>query len=118
VIIDHSYILTVVDVFPRTREGYPGLVPSIQSLRGRLPFVVFVLVLVVAVVMIGFACACIADHPGKALDRATSLVPAGMPVIEMWPLVVLLLAPALLFVAAPRRPLGRASPPLLQCFLF
>jgi hypothetical protein len=29
-------------------------------------------VLVVAVVMIGFACACIADHPGKALDRATS----------------------------------------------
>ncbi len=91
---------------------------SIQSLRHRLPFVVFVLVLVVAVVMIGFACVCIADHPGKALDRASSLAPAGTPVIEMWPLMVLLFAPALMFVAAPRRAQGRASPPLLQRFLF
>jgi hypothetical protein len=93
-------------------------VPSIQSLRGRLPFIVFVFALVIAVVMIGFACACIADHPAKALDRASSAVPAGMPVIEMWPLIVLLLAPAWLFVPAPRRRLGRASPPLLQRFLF
>jgi hypothetical protein len=93
-------------------------VASIQSLRRRLPFVVFILVLVVAVVMIGFACACIADHPGKALDRAISVVPAGVPLIEMWPLMMLLLAPAWLFVAAPRRAQGRASPPLLQRFLF
>ncbi len=91
---------------------------SIQALRARLPFVVFILVLVLALVMIGFACACIADHPGKALDRAAAAIPAGTPVIEMWPLIVLLLAPAVTFVAAPRRAQGRASPPLLQRFLF
>lgn len=92
--------------------------PSIQSLRGRLPFVVFLILLVIAVVMIGFACACIADHPGKALDRASSVVPAGVPLVEIWPLIMLLLAPAWLFVGAPQRARGRASPPLLQRFLF
>jgi formate hydrogenlyase subunit 3/multisubunit Na+/H+ antiporter MnhD subunit len=93
-------------------------VASIQSLRGRLPFIVFVFVLVIAVVMIGFACVCIADHPGKALDRASSTTPAGTPVIEMWPLIVLLLGPVLMFVIPPRRAQGRASPSLLQRFLF
>jgi hypothetical protein len=93
-------------------------VASIQALRARLPFLVFILVLVLAVVMIGFACACIADHPGKALDRAVAAIPAGTTVIEMWPLIVLLLAPALMFIAAPRRAQARASPPLLQRFLF
>jgi hypothetical protein len=93
-------------------------VAGIQSLRSRLPFIVFVLVLVIAVVMIGFACVCIADHPGKALDRASSSIPAGAPVMDMWPLLVLLLAPVWLFVAGPRRAQGRASPPLLQRFLF
>jgi hypothetical protein len=93
-------------------------VASIQALRARLPFIVFVLVLVLAVVMIGFACVCIADHPGKALDRASSVAPAGTPVIEMWPLMVLLLAPTLMLVVAPPRAQGRASPPLLQRFLF
>jgi hypothetical protein len=72
----------------------------------------------VAVVLIGFACVCIADHPGKALDRVSSVAPAELPLIEMWPLITLLLAPAWLFVVAPRRAQGRASPPLLQRFLF
>ena len=91
---------------------------SFQALRVRLPLIVFILLLLLLVMIIGIACACATDHPMQAVDRALSAIPAIPPVIEMWSLMVLLLAPVSLFVATPRRAQGRASPPLLQRFLF
>ena len=101
-----------------SRESYPGAVVSIQALRARLPFVVFVFVLLVAVMLIGFACACINDHPSKAVDRAISAIPAATPVTEVWSLLVLtLLGGMTLILARPRTAQSRGSPELLQRFL-
>lgn len=91
---------------------------SIQALRARLPLIVFFLLFLLLVMVVGLACACLSDHPMQAIDRAVSAIPAAPPLIELWALMVLLLAPVSLFVAAPRRAQGRASPPLLQRFLF
>jgi hypothetical protein len=93
-------------------------VVSIQALRARLPLIVFFLLFLLLVMVVGLACACLSDHPMQAIDRAVSAIPAAPPLIELWALMVLLLAPVSLFVAAPRRAQGRASPPLLQRFLF
>src|SRR5713101_5840715 len=98
-------------------ESYPGGVASIQALRARLPFVVFVLVLLLAVMLVGFACACITDHPSQAVDRAIA-IPAAAPVTEVWPLLVLtLLGGMTLILTRPRTAQSRGSPALLQRFL-
>src|SRR5712691_8736869 len=102
----------------RSDGSYPGGVVSIQALRARLPFVVFVLILLLAVMLIGFACACITDHPSQAVDRAISAIPAATPVTEVWSLLVLtLLGGMTLILTRPRSAQSRGSPALLQRFL-
>ena len=90
---------------------------SIHSLRGRLPFIVFVLVLVVAVVMIGFACACITDHPAQAIERALAAVATAPPIIEVWSANAFALVLLTLAVARQARSRPRPSPASLQRFL-
>ena len=92
---------------------------SIQSLRRRLPFVVFVLALILLVVMLGLACLCMSDHPTQAAERAISAIAHAPAIIEMWAaLVVLFSVQILLPAVVTTRASGRASPVYLQCFRF
>ena len=87
-------------------------------MRKRLPLFVFIFLVLIFVMLVGIACACATDHPMQAIDRAVSAIPAALPVMDLWPLVVLLLVPPLLLLVVPVRAPARASPPLFQRFLF
>lgn len=82
-----------------------------------MPLIAFVLLLLICLLMLGFACACLGDQPAIALERALQS-PALPAVLMVW--AVLLLAafsrvlPRLAVAAHP----GRGSPELLQRFLF
>ena len=99
-------------------EGYPGAVLSIERLRARLPFLVYVFLLVIAVMIIGFACACVTDHPMKSVDRAIEAIPAALPVTEVWSMLAIVLGGLTVILARPRIAQSRGSPELLQRFLF
>lgn len=85
-------------------------------LRKRLPLVAFVLLAVICLLLVGFACACLTDQPLKSLDRATSVLSALPALIEAWPLIVLSLLAAVSLLQAPGSS-PRRSPALLQRFL-
>ena len=97
--------------------GYPGRV-DLARLRGRMPLVVFILLAVVCLALLGFACACLTDQPTQAIDRASSLGSALPPLIEVWSFVFVTLMGASFLVAVRERASSRASPALLQRFLF
>lgn len=88
-----------------------------QRARARLPLFVFVLLLLLLLIMLGFACACISDHPVQAMERALAAIPSAAPVIELWTLSLLAFV-AVTGIAKQRRTPERASPSMLQCFLF
>ena len=83
-----------------------------------MPLIVFALLAVICLALLGFACACLSDQPAQAIERATSLGAAFPPLTEVWALLIasLLLAPFVL--VAGERGRSRASPSLLQRFLF
>lgn len=88
---------------------------ALERLRGRMPLLAFVLLAVLCLALIGFGCACLDDQFAQALDRIAQSVPAA--VIELWPALALgTLASLSLIVSVPAS--GRASPALLQRFLF
>ena len=91
---------------------------SIERLRDRLPFAVFVLLLILVLVMLGLVCVCMSDHPTQAADRAMSVVTHAPAIIEMWALLVVLIAPLVGQRMEGVAACGRASPPRLQRFLF
>jgi hypothetical protein len=82
-----------------------------------MPLIVFVLLALVCLGLLGFACACLGDQPALALERALQ-APAVPALVEPWPVVMLggFAASLLVVLAAPAR--RRASPALLQRFLF
>src|SRR6266540_5435592 len=82
-----------------SHRGYPPPVLSLERMRRRLPLVVVIFLVLIVVMLIGIACACATDHPMQAVDRALSAIPTMPPLIELWSLIVLLLAPVALFVA-------------------
>jgi len=78
-----------------------------------MPLLAFILLVVVCVALIGFACACLGDQIAPGLDR-----PFAPALVVMWSVFA-----ALLLVASPGIVLtvpatGRASPADLQRFLF
>ncbi|MGH3118286.1 MAG: hypothetical protein ACRDQ2_14480 [Gaiellales bacterium] len=89
---------------------------AIDRLRQRLPFVVFVLVLVLGLMLLGFACACITDHPVQLIERILAAIPALPPVLEVWSLHVIAALAIALAVVRPI-PIARPSPAGLQRFL-
>jgi hypothetical protein len=95
-----------------------SFVIALGGLRKRLPLVAFVLVLLVAVLVLGFACACITDHPTTAIERALTTAANVPPLVMMWSLLVLLLAPAATMLVRTRPAVVRGSPAELQRFLF
>jgi hypothetical protein len=92
---------------------------SLQSMRNRLPLAVFIIFLIFGLLLLGFACACLTDHPVQAIERALSAIPAVPATIEIWPSFALALALAASMLARQRLvPAARSSPAVLQRFLF
>lgn len=81
-----------------------------------MPLPAFVLLAVVCLALIGFGCACLDDQFAQALDRVAQSVPPA--VIELWPALAasMLASLSLIVFAIPAS--DRASPALLQRFLF
>jgi hypothetical protein len=75
------------------------------------------LLAIVCLMLIGFACACFSDHPAQAIDRAVSASAAAPAVIEVWSFVILGLFAAPLVLTRRMGAFGRASPAQLQRFL-
>lgn len=90
---------------------------AIQRLRKRLPLVVFVLMLVFGLLLLGFACACITDHPVQAIERALTAVATAPPVIEVWSTNAFALVLLTLAFARQARSRTSPSPASLQRFL-
>jgi hypothetical protein len=87
-------------------------------MRKRLPLIVFIFLVLILVMLVGIACACATDHPMQAVEKAISAIPAALPVMEAWPVMVLGFFAAALVVTLPLAARERASPALLQRFLF
>lgn len=82
-----------------------------------MPLIAVVLLALICLLMLGFACACLGDRPALALERALQ-VPALPAVTLLWAAIVLgaftRTLPRLGAIAHP----ARGSPELLQRFLF
>jgi len=90
---------------------------SVQALRGRMPLLVFILLAIVCLALLGFACACLGDHPLQAIERALGAIPSLPPLTAVWsPITVGLLA--LLGSSSTRRRIEAPSLAALQRFLF
>jgi hypothetical protein len=94
-------------------------VVSLARFRERLPLLAFLLLLVVCLLLLGFACACFSDHPMQALERALGAIPALPALVEVWSLAALVALGSAVFLSEVRaRARARApSPALLQRFL-
>jgi len=91
---------------------------SIQRLRERLPLIVFILLFVLLLMVVGIACACASDHPMQAVERVASAINAAPAVVILWTYVFAAVALGALVFPRRHRALGRASPQVLQRFLF
>jgi hypothetical protein len=79
--------------------------------------VAFILLALVCLLLIGFVCACLSDHPALAVERALLLGGALPPLVVVWALLTALTFPRLLItVTVPA--MGRSSPLLTQRLLF
>lgn len=87
-------------------------------MRGRMPLVVFILLALVCLGMLGFACACLSDQLAVALERAVQAPALAPAVVELWPAILFGAFAGGLLVYAPVAARGRASPQVLQRFLF
>ncbi len=90
---------------------------SLQTLRGRMPLVAFILLAVVCLALLGFACACLSDQPMQALERALGAIPSLPALIEVWSLMALSLLAVASALAAVRPRSRSPSPAQLQRFL-
>jgi hypothetical protein len=83
-----------------------------------MPLIAFVLMAVVCLALLGFACACLSDQPAQAVERAAILGATIPPLIEVWALLIASLAAAAFVLVTGEHARSRASPALLQRFLF
>ncbi len=90
---------------------------DLARLRGRLPLIAFILLAVVCLALIGFACACLTEHPMQAVDRVLSAMAELPPLTEVWSLFAVVLAGAGAAFIVGQQANGRASPAVLQRFL-
>lgn len=76
-----------------------------MATRKRLPFPLFIVVLVIVVMLAGFACACLNDHPGQALDRGfIAVAEAPLPLLQAaFAMIAVLLARPVQLAQAPAR---------------
>jgi hypothetical protein len=91
---------------------------ELARLRGRMPLIAFILLALICLALVGFACACLSEQPAQALERAVSSGSALPPLAEVWSVLFAALIGGGLLVVFDRRVGSRASPALLQRFLF
>ena len=89
---------------------------ALTRLRGRMPLLAFIVLAVLCLALIGFACACLDDQFAQTFDRIVQSVPAA--VIELWPAFAVVMLGSLSLIVFTVPASGRASPALLQRFLF
>ena len=89
---------------------------ALARLRGRTPLLAFVLLMVLCLALIGFACACLDDQFAKTLDRVAQSAP--LAVIQLWPSLALGAFASLVLLVFTIPVSDRASPARLQRFLF
>ena len=89
---------------------------ALERLRGRMPLLAFLLLAVLCLALIGFACACLDDQFAQALDRVVQSAP--LAVIEVWPAFGFGTVAVLVLFAFSIPVSDRASPAVLQRFLF
>jgi hypothetical protein len=82
-----------------------------------MPLVAFILLAVLCLALLGFACACLGDQPLQALERALGALPALPVLTEVWSLIALIALASALFAAAPQARARAPSPAMLQRFL-
>ena len=80
-----------------------------------MPLWAFVLFAVLCLALVGVACACLDDQFAQAFDRALQ---APIAVTDAWPAMALVLLAPLSLVSLAVRASERASPAMLQRFLF
>jgi hypothetical protein len=90
---------------------------GLPVLRGRMPLVVFILLALLCLALLGFACACLGDSSMQALERSLGSIPALPALVEVWSLVALVALGAALLATAPRARARAPSPAVLQRFL-
>ena len=83
-----------------------------------MPLVVFILLVVLLLMLVGVACACVTDHPMQAAERTISAISAMPAIVELWTYGFAALLAVVFVVPERRRASGRASPADLQRFLF
>lgn len=83
-----------------------------------MPLIAFLLLAIVCLALLGFACACLSDQPIQALERATSLGQAMPPLVCDVTATLAALIGTSSIVVVRERAESRASPALLQRFLF
>jgi len=93
---------------------------SVTGLRRRLPLLVCVLMLFTCVAAVGSTCAvCVSAHPGQALEQTLTSFPVAVPPLATdWGWVLVLAIAPLLVLGRRVDSRGRASPAVLQRFLF
>lgn len=78
----------------------------------------FILLAIVCLALLGFACACLTDHPAQALERALGAIPALPALVVVWSLLTLLALAAGALLAGTTTARARApSPSAFQRFL-
>ena len=90
---------------------------GLERIRRRVPLIVFVLLVVMVVLVVGFACACIGDQPLKPAERTLGTGLSTPALVEMWAMLVIVFMAAPIAVRRRIDATGRASPAVLQCFL-
>jgi hypothetical protein len=98
----------------------PGM-PIRVRVRRHLPIVASVLVVIVCLASAGTTCVCVVGHhPNHAVEQVASAIPAALPAPPptAWTLAMVATVTGLMVVAVRRRSSGRASPEMLQRFLF
>ena len=87
-------------------------------MRKRLPLIVFIFLVLIVVMLVGVACACLTDHPMQGVEKAVGAISAAPAIMEVWPAMMVGLFAAALLLLLPLAARGRASPAVLQRFLF
>jgi hypothetical protein len=82
-----------------------------------MPLLAFILLAVVCLALLGFACACLGDQPIQAVERALAAIPALPALVAVWAWIAVLTGMAALVFARSLAVASRSSPPLLQRFL-
>ena len=72
----------LLEIAARRRATLSAVI-ALQDLRRRPPFLVFVVLAIVCLVLLGFACVCATDHPSQTIARALSAIPAAPPLVEV-----------------------------------